>query len=160
MLKINTLPKTGGDTLWASAAAAYEKLSPTVAAMLEGLTATHDGNLFHGEAGRLGIAVRETARGHPENAGPDLSAEHPVIRTNPITGWKSLFVNKAFTKRINGVTKDESDFLLKYCTDLVTQNHDLQVRFKWQKGDVALWHNASTHRASRPALYPLLEACV
>lgn len=31
-----------------------------------------------------------------------------------VTGWKSVFVNKGFTKRINGVTKDESDILLQY----------------------------------------------
>lgn len=31
-----------------------------------------------------------------------------------VTGWKSVYVNRGFTKRINGVTKDESDVLLQY----------------------------------------------
>lgn len=31
-----------------------------------------------------------------------------------VTGWKSVYVNKGFTRRINGVTKDESDMLLQY----------------------------------------------
>lgn len=31
-----------------------------------------------------------------------------------VTGWKSVFVNRGFTRRINGVTKDESDVLLQY----------------------------------------------
>jgi alpha-ketoglutarate-dependent taurine dioxygenase len=70
-------------------------------------------------------------------------------------------VNKGFTKRINGVTKDESDILLQYLfnvrsralwqrdtntncvTQLVTQNHDAQVRYKWNKNDVAIWDNRS-----------------
>lgn len=31
-----------------------------------------------------------------------------------VTGWKSVYVNRGFTRRINGVTKDESDVLLQY----------------------------------------------
>ena len=60
-----------------------------------------------------------------------------------VTGWKSVYVNKGFTKRINGVTKDESDFLLGYLFNLLTQNHDAQVRFKWNKNDLAIWDNRS-----------------
>ena len=110
---------------------------------LEGLTATHDAKFFHDEALRLGNPIREGIRGSPLNRGPALEAVHPVIRTNPVTGWKSVFVNKGFTRRINGVTKDESDMLLGYLINLVTQNHDAQVRFKWQKNDLAIWDNRS-----------------
>ena len=60
------------------------------------------------------------------------------------TGWKSVYVNKGFTKRLNGVTKDESDLLLAYLFNLVTQNHDAQVRFKWRPNDLAIWDNRST----------------
>ena len=60
-----------------------------------------------------------------------------------VTGWKSVFVNRGFTKRINGVTKDESDLLLPYLINLVTQNHDAQVRFRWKKNDLAIWDNRS-----------------
>ncbi|CAM1501867.1 Fc.00g038510.m01.CDS01 [Cosmosporella sp. VM-42] len=113
MLKIHTLPPNGGDTTF-----------------LEGLTATHDANFFHEEAKRLGNPLRKGVRGSPVNTGEDLKAVHPVIRTNPVPGWKSVYVNKGSTKRINGVTKDESDMLLNYLFNLVTQNHDAQVRFK------------------------------
>lgn len=78
-----------------------------------------------------------------------------------VTGWKSVFVNKGFTKRINGITKDESDILLSYLFNvsypfspsnkttligvlqLVTQNHDAQVRYRWNKNDLAIWDNRS-----------------
>ena len=53
--------------------------------------------------------------------------------TNPVTGWKSVFVNPNFTKRIVGVTKDESDTILKHLFNLIQLNHDLQVRFRWEK---------------------------
>lgn len=143
MLKIHTLPPTGGDTLWASGYEIYDKLSPSMAAWLETLTATHDATFFHDEARRLGNPLRETPRGHPLNIGSGLTTTHPVIRTNPVTGWKSVFVNRGFTKRINGVTRDESDMLLKYLFDLVVHNHDAQVRFRWNKNDMAIWDNRS-----------------
>lgn len=55
-----------------------------------------------------------------------------------------MYVNKGFTKRINGITKDESDMLLGYLFNIVTQNHDAQVRFKWRANDLAIWDNRST----------------
>ncbi|KAL1305015.1 hypothetical protein AAFC00_003915 [Neodothiora populina] len=143
MLKIHTLPETGGDTLWASGYEIYDRLSPAMATFLEGLTATHEAKFFHEEAARLGNPLRTTIRGSPLNHGPALEAVHPVIRTNPVTGWKSVFVNRGFTRRINGVTKDESDVLLQYIFSLMTQNHDAQVRFKWSKNDLAIWDNRS-----------------
>ncbi|KAL1583528.1 hypothetical protein WHR41_07724 [Cladosporium halotolerans] len=144
MLKIHTLPKTGGDTLWASGYEVYDRLSPSMAAYLETLSARHDAKFFHEEAERLGNPLRTTPRGSPLNHGSALEAVHPVIRTNPVTGWKSVFVNKGFTRRILGVTKDESDLLLQYLFNLLTQNHDAQVRFKWRKNDLAIWDNRST----------------
>ncbi|KAB8074197.1 hypothetical protein BDV29DRAFT_191104 [Aspergillus leporis] len=144
MLKIHTLPETGGDTLWASGYEIYDRLSPEMAEFLERLTATHDATFFHDEARRLGNPLRKGIRGSPLNSGEELTAIHPVIRTNPVTGWKSVYVNKGFTRRINGVTKDESDMLLQYLFNLVTQNHDAQVRFKWNKNDMAIWDNRST----------------
>ncbi|KAH7105929.1 putative taurine catabolism dioxygenase [Auriculariales sp. MPI-PUGE-AT-0066] len=148
ILKVHTLPETGGDTLWASAYEAYDRLSPEFAKFLEGLTAKHDGNFFHGVAAGLGNKLRTDVRGAPENVGGDLSAIHPIIRTNPVTGWKGLYANPQFTRRIIGVTKDESDIILNYLSRLVHENHDLQVRFKWQKNSLAVWDNRSTFHAA------------
>jgi alpha-ketoglutarate-dependent taurine dioxygenase len=144
MLKIHTLPSTGGDTLWASGYEAYNRLSPSMQIFLEGLTATHDAKFFLEEASRLGNPLRKGNRGSPLNYGDKLTAVHPVIRTNPVTGWKCVYVNKGFTRRILGVTKDESDLLLQYLFNLVVQNHDLQVRFNWTKDALAIWDNRST----------------
>jgi alpha-ketoglutarate-dependent taurine dioxygenase len=139
ILKIHTLPPTGGDTLWASGYEIYDSLSPAMQIFLEGLTATHDAKFFLEEAERLGNPLRKGIRGNPLNQGDNLTAVHPVIRTNPVTGWKSVFVNKGFTRRINGVTKNENNMLLHYLFDLVVQNHDVQVRFKRNKSDLAIW---------------------
>jgi alpha-ketoglutarate-dependent taurine dioxygenase len=82
MLKIHTLPETGGDTLWGSAYEAYDRMSEPMQKFMEGLTATHDANFFHDEARRLGIPIKAKNRGHPLNEGEDLRAVHPVVRTN------------------------------------------------------------------------------
>lgn len=82
MLKIHTLPPTGGDTLWASGYEIYDRLSPPMQAFLEGLTATHDATFFLEEAERLGNPIREGIRGSPLNHGNGLKAVHPVVRTN------------------------------------------------------------------------------
>jgi len=143
ILKIHTLPETGGDTLWASAYEAYDRLSPAYRTFLEGLTAIHSAQRFNTVAARHGRKIRTEARGAPDNVGDSLRAIHPVIRTNPVTGWKGLFVNKEFTQRIVEVTKDESDAILAYLFRHVSENHDLQVRFKWNKNDIAIWDNRS-----------------
>jgi len=143
MLKIHTLPATGGDTLWASGYELYDRLSAPMQTFLEGLSATHDASFFLDEAARLGNPLRTGARGHALNHGAGLQASHPVVRTNPVTGWKSLYVNRGFTRRIEGVSRDESDVLLRYLFDLVAHNHDAQVRFKWRENDLAIWDNRS-----------------
>lgn len=67
-----------------------------------------------------------------------------MIRTNPVTGFKSIFVNRSFTKRILELTEDESNDVLDYLARHVSENHDLQVRFRWEKDSVAIWDNRST----------------
>ncbi|KAG8717840.1 hypothetical protein FRC08_006524 [Ceratobasidium sp. 394] len=148
ILKLHTVPElnghvTGGDTLWASGYEVYDRLSPSFAKYLETLTAAHEAHFFRDAAKAYGYSVRDEIRGSPGNFGDALEAVHPVIRTNPVTGWKSVFVNPEFTKRIIGVTRDESDALLSYLFGLIQQNHDLQVRFKWNKNDIAIWDNRS-----------------
>ncbi|KAJ3123891.1 hypothetical protein HK100_011449 [Physocladia obscura] len=147
-LKIREAPAEGGDTLWASAYEVYDRLSPAFQKFLEGLTATHVGEGFL-NLQRAGIAtINPGPRGAPEDVGTNLTAVHPVIRTNPVTGWKGVFANKIFTKRINELSKDESDFVLEHLFQLATLNHDLHVRFRWNKNDVAVWDNRSSFHAA------------
>ncbi|TFK51217.1 taurine catabolism dioxygenase [Heliocybe sulcata] len=143
ILKMHTLPKVGGDTLWASGYEAYDKLSPVYRQFLEGLTAVHDGSFFLDHARAKGIPIQDP-RGAPENTGSNLTAIHPVIRTHPVTGFKTLFVNRSFTKRIVELSPDESDHVLDYLFRHVSENHDLQVRYRWKRNDIAIWDNRAT----------------
>jgi len=153
ILKLREVPQfngsvTGGDTLWGSGYEVYDRLSPSFAKYLETLTAAHEAHFFRDAARAFGYSVRDQIRGSPGNFGDALEAVHPVIRTNPVTGWKSVFVNPEFTKRIIGVTRDESDTILSYLFSLIQQNHDLQVRYKWNKNDIAIWDNRSVYHTA------------
>lgn len=66
---------------------------------------------------------------------------HPIVRVHPVTGWKSLYVNRAMTVRIVGLDKGESDAILNYLYSVYEGNVDIQARFKWTPGTSALWDN-------------------
>ena len=83
-------------------------------------------------------------------------AGSPVIRTHPVTGYKTLFVNKSFTTRILELTEDESANMLDYLARHVSENHDLQVRFRWEKDSVAIWDNRATFHTATCVSLPSL----
>ncbi|KAJ3191934.1 hypothetical protein HK101_007255 [Irineochytrium annulatum] len=155
LLKMHTLPPTGGDTVWASGYELYDRLSPAYRTFLEGLTATHAADYFREEAKVKGLEVR-SPRGSADNKGDVLRAVHPVIRTHPVTGWKLVFVNPAFTIKINELTNDESRLVLDYLFRLIYQNHDLHVRYKWAKNDVAIWDNRTGVHTATPDFDPTI----
>lgn len=123
------------DTLWASGYEIYDRISDPYQKFLESLTVTFEQPAFRRVAEQSGFQLHEGPRGAPENVGRELKAIHPVVRTNPVTGWKSIFPVGGHVKHINGVTEDESKHLLKWFLDLVYQGHDLQVRFKWKNAN-------------------------
>jgi len=127
--------------------AAYDLLSPHMKVFLEGLTATHDAEEFREQSAKYGFPLYTKERGHPDNTGDRLRTSHPVIRTNPVTGFKALYVNKSFTKRIDQLSIDESDALLAYLFRLVAESFDFQVRFRWEQDDLCIWDNRSTQHS-------------
>ncbi|CAM1505806.1 Fc.00g114430.m01.CDS01 [Cosmosporella sp. VM-42] len=148
-LRLVELPTTGGDTLWASGYDVYDRLSPPYQKLVESLTATFEQPHFAKVAEKAGFKLYEQPRGALENVGSELKAIHPVVRTNPVTGWKSIFPIGAHVKHINGVTQDESDNLLKWFYELVAKDHSVQVRLKWQNpNDIAIWDNRSVFHSA------------
>ncbi|MCJ1325043.1 hypothetical protein MMC10_001705 [Thelotrema lepadinum] len=145
-LRLTKLPFSGGDTLWASGYELYDRFSPAYQRFLEGLTATFTGESFikAAETDPDRVKIHEGPRGNPLNVGRALQAVHPVIRTNPVTGWKSLFAVGSQLKTINELTPDESEELIARFREILERSHDLQVRFKWRnENDIAIWDNRS-----------------
>ncbi|WP_287814885.1 taurine dioxygenase, partial [Pseudomonas sp.] len=133
VLSAKLIPPYGGDTLWASGIAAYEALSEPLQRLLDGLTATHDfTKSFPLE--RFGSTPQDLARWEEaRRKNPPIS--HPVIRTHPVSGRKSLFVSDGFTTRINELEAAESDAILKLLFAHATRP-EFFVRWRWQENDV------------------------
>jgi len=73
------------------------------------------------------------------------------VRTNPVTGWRSLYAIGHHLKEINGVTKEEGKNLEDWFMKLLVENHDLQVRHRWENvNDIAIWDNRSMYHAATP----------
>ncbi|KAK1093979.1 hypothetical protein LTR48_001242 [Friedmanniomyces endolithicus] len=145
-LRLTQLPETGGDTLWASGYEIYDRFSRPYQKFFEGLTATFIGEGFTKAAAAdpENVKVYDAPRGSPLNIGKELAAVHPVVRTNPVTGWKSIYAIGSFPKYINELNEEESAELLAKFKRMITENHDLQVRFKWRNAnDLAIWDNRS-----------------
>jgi taurine dioxygenase len=130
ILYIRKCPPHGGDTLFASMYAAYDALSDRMKTYLDGLKAEHSGDHYRGQYANYGIADK------PEYP----RAEHPVVRTHPVTGRKALYVNKGFTRRLIGVPLDESEGILNYLYEHMA-NPLFQCRFRWQENSIAFWDN-------------------
>jgi alpha-ketoglutarate-dependent taurine dioxygenase len=139
ILNALVIPEAGGDTLWADTQAAYEGLSQPIKDLVDNLTAVHDGT---GQFGKLLELV-----GKGEWDGKEFTeltpTEHPVVRTHPETGRRSLFVNPGFTVKIKGLTGKESDALLQFLyAHMATPEY--VVRYRWEAGDLGFWDNRST----------------
>ena len=70
-------------------------------------------------------------------------AEHPVVRTHPVSGRKCLFVNPTFTSHIKDVSIAESDAILDFLYAHMVQPEFI-CRRRWSQGDVGMWDNRCT----------------
>ncbi|KAL1411756.1 hypothetical protein Q8F55_002723 [Vanrija albida] len=128
----DSVPEVGGDTLWASGYAAYDKLSPAFRTILEGLK-----------------GIYKSGNSYPDPNDPHgppkyITRTHPLVRTHPVTGWKVLYVNRGNMLGIEGFDKAESDALLTYLNDLYERSLDIQLRWHWTPGTSAIWDNRAT----------------
>ncbi|MBJ67707.1 MAG: taurine catabolism dioxygenase TauD [Gemmatimonadetes bacterium] len=120
------IPQEGGQTQWCNCSAAYAELDNEIKDRIDGLRAVH--------------------RHYVEEQNPPETVDHPVVRTHPETGRKSLYVGPHLTKHIVGMHSTESADLLA-----LLYAHLEQPRFiwthEWQIGDLVLWDNRPTmHR--------------
>jgi taurine dioxygenase len=138
-LHVTRLPSGGGgDTAFANMILAYESLSPAYKALLDGLTAVHDGAL----AWTAGYGSK------PEPGKTFPATEHPVVARHPVTGAKFLYVNSAFTSHIVQLSREESQAVLQHLFRHVEKRLAFQVRVHWEAGTLLYWDNwATQHHA-------------
>ncbi|MDT8345394.1 MAG: TauD/TfdA family dioxygenase [Thermohalobaculum sp.] len=144
LLSAEIVPPFGGDTVWASQAAAWEALPEVLKDLLRGRDAIHVGKPYGVRWAppvetRAGRSV-EMSRGDPT---ADQERRHPAVIAHPVTGREALFLNPLYVSRLDGLSEEESRPLLAQ-----VQAHSIRpefcVRFRWTAGTVAVWDNLFT----------------
>ena len=144
------IPPYGGDTIWANSALAYAMLSPTMQDMIAGLrvhmsmtkvVATAQAHQTPDDTpiGRV-AATRDLAQLPADIARKVAGALHPLVRSHPVTGEKSLYCDEVYATGIEGLTAPEADALLGFLVAHITQPA-FTCRLRWAAGTFALWDN-------------------
>ena len=131
------IPNQGGDTFFASGYAAYEAMPQRLKDRLDGVNGAFT---YGGRQGRQALLNPEDRNRAP--------AMHPIIRTHPETGRKSMYFDPGKILFIEGASQQESDDIIDELTALMIQP-DGEYRHKWSVGDVVIWDNrCSYHKAA------------
>ncbi len=139
MLQLHILPQYGGDTMFSNMYMAYDSLSKPMQNFLNGLRASHESEHFYRNR------YEKQDQLDPKKKYP--SAIHPIVRTHPETKKKALYINKFFTTKIEGLSKQESNLILEFLFNHCEKT-DFQIRYIWNKNDMAFWDNRCTlHKA-------------
>ncbi len=138
------VPSTGGDTQFTNMYEAYAGLSPEMKARIDGLKVIHKYSSSR-KLSRISTRPTEEMAAMPE-------ATHPLVRTHPETGRKSLYLNPNRMEQVVGLDRTGSDRLLDEMIAHATQPK-YEYRHVWRQGDIVIWDNRCTmHKAN--ADYP------
>lgn len=137
------VPAEGGDTLFADARAAHDELPAPLRERWARARGVYSPRLVHGQGG---VYADEAAQadlgasygGDAERA--EAEVEHPLFRTHPETGRKSIYCSLAHTSRIVGLTREASLSVLRELEQQVTADRYV-TRLRWAPGTLAIWDN-------------------
>lgn len=132
------IPSQGGATWFCNMHSVFEALPEATRQRIDGMKAIHGYDTTRARN-------RPSAR-TPEEIAETPDVEHPLVRTHPETGRKSLYLNPNRLDRIAGLERAESDALLDELADEARKprHHHGHV---WSAGDIVVWDNRATmHR--------------
>jgi taurine dioxygenase len=145
VLRAIEVPEVGGDTLFADMGAAFDILPADVRQRIVGMTAIHDWSIG-AYAAKYADRVEALRAAHPP-------VEHPVVVRHPETGRPTLFVNRLFTREIVGLApQDSAELLDGLCR--MADVPEVQARWRWEPGSVAMWDNVACNHYGANDYYP------
>jgi taurine dioxygenase len=131
------IPSRGGDTLFASGYAAYDAMPESLKRRVDKLIGAYV----------YGGRKKKNALLNPEDR-DKKPAFHPIVRTHPETGRKSLYFDPGKILRVEGLEQSESDAHIDEHTTYMVQP-DAEYHHKWREGDIVIWDNrCSYHKAA------------
>ncbi len=144
MLWARQVPDAGGDTMFSNQYLAYDALSDGMKRMLGGVRGVCVGDKKKGGASRLShnaATIASMTTIEPPK-GLQTTSPHPLVRTHPETGRKSLYIG-GHVHWLEDMTEEESKPLIQYLHQHSTQPA-FTCRFRWQQGSLAFWDNRCT----------------
>jgi taurine dioxygenase len=142
VLRAVEIPPYGGDTVWANAALAFRMLSPVMQDMLRPLKVRM--SAMANAATQEKVSGKELVFSSEESRAAAFAGQaHPLVRTHPVTGEESLYIDEVYALGIEGMSEAESHVLLDFLCRHATQ-HGFTCRLRWEPGMVALWDNRTT----------------
>jgi len=144
MLYAHEVPKSGGDTQFSNQYLAYETLSDPMKGILKNLKTLNVGDGFRRGVGKVNRKDRYASNPKMqakirEPGNLPTEAVHPLVRTHPETGRKSLYIG-SHTQNLFGFNESEADTLIDFLRDHSTRP-EFTCRFRWEVGSLALWDN-------------------
>jgi taurine dioxygenase len=127
------VPPSGGNTYFADMFAAYATLPQELKDAVAGKLAVHDAS--RNSAGQLRKGYREVT-----DVRDTVGARHPLVRTEPGTGRKALFLGRRPNSYVVGMSVAGSEALLDALWAHATQKR-FAMCHEWQVGDVLMWNN-------------------
>lgn len=141
MLHALEVAEEGGDTAWPDMYAAYETLPSKTRDLIDGLKAIHVRDRRRNPRAGISDKFDRDVNTYYSIQVPD--SIHPMVRTHPETGRKSLFVSPRFTVAIDGMTDDRAQPLLDELFEH-QKKPEFIYRHKWRVGDLVFWDNRCT----------------
>ena len=137
------VPKRGGDTLFANTETAYDALSEGMKELLDGVIGVYDSDHGYGGSRQKALSELELMNDRYDKSSESFLSEHPIIRTHPQTGRKSIYVSKGHTSHLKNMSYEESRPLITYLAEHIIKP-EFTCRFRWTPGAIAVWDNRST----------------
>jgi taurine dioxygenase len=143
LLHSKVVPPKGGDTLYADCTRAYEALSPAMKELLAPLNAVHSAILPYSKKGIFAQEKEKRTMQIITSDEAEKTQAHPLVRTHPVTGRKALYVSPVYTVGIEGMSNEESQWLLGGLYQHMTKPEFI-YRHKWRENMLVMWDNRST----------------
>jgi taurine dioxygenase len=136
-------PNHGGDTLFASTAAAYDALSEGMRKTVDGLVGVNSAELKYAGGRTQQHGKLKGMKVHDTDSAAGYLAEHPVARTHPDTGRKAIYCSRSHTTHFKGMTEEESAPLLNFLVQHQVKP-EFTCRVRWAPGTLTVWDNRCT----------------
>jgi alpha-ketoglutarate-dependent 2,4-dichlorophenoxyacetate dioxygenase len=131
------VPDEAGETEFASARAAYQRLDTDTRELIDSRIGIHDYIYSRTKVGEDAVTQSQRTYMHP--------VRQRLVRQNPVTGERNVFVG-SHVKEIEGMPVDEARSLIEALITEVTRPESI-YRHRWQVGDFVIWDNRCTvHR--------------